>query len=498
MTRFGTSFLFLLPFLLSARVVCVAAGPTSVDELRKSLIRINTTAQSPDYKVPWNPGNLGRGVGSGFVIDGERILTNAHVVSNARFLSVEKEGDPKKYVAAVEYVAHDADLAVLKVAAPTFFEGTMPLSFDDIPKLESTVSVLGYPIGGDRLSVTQGVVSRIDFQPYSHSVVDAHLTIQIDAAINPGNSGGPVLQNGKVVGVAFQGYSGDVAQNVGYMIPVPVILRFLKDIEDGKYDRYMDLSVGTFPLQNPAMRRALGVPDDDRGVYVGSVQSAGPAVGIVKEGDVILSIDGHPIASDGFVNLEGQRIQMSEIVERKFRGDAVKLEVLRDGKTVELDVPLTKAWPFTLQSNEYDVSPRYVLFGGLLFQPLSRNFLQSYRSANLQVRFYYDFFVQDELYKDHPEVIILSQILADPINTYLNDFIYGIVDSINGRKIRTLEDVAAAFVEDTPEYVIRLIGEGRPIVLEKAAVDAARERIRTRYNVLREQNLDENAKGALQ
>jgi S1-C subfamily serine protease len=54
------------------------------------------------------------------------------------------------------------------------------------------------------MSVTQGIVSRVDFRTYSHSVVDQHLSIQIDAAINPGNSGGPVMQGHKVVGVAFR------------------------------------------------------------------------------------------------------------------------------------------------------------------------------------------------------------------------------------------------------------------------------------------------------
>src|SRR5206468_11763897 len=136
---------------------------------------------------------------------------------------------------------------------------------------------------------TNGVVSRIDFQSYSHSAVDAHLTIQTSAAINPGNSGGPVMQDGKVIGVAFQGYSGDVAQNVGYMIPTPVVQRFLKDIEDGHYDKYMDLSIVTTNLQNPAQRRALGLADDDRGVMVSSVASAGSAAGALKPGDVLLS-----------------------------------------------------------------------------------------------------------------------------------------------------------------------------------------------------------------
>src|SRR5436190_23596577 len=124
--------------------------------------------------------------------------------------------DPMKYIATVDHITNYCDLALHKVIDPSFFNDTKPLGIGGIPELESTVSVFGYPIGGERLSVTQGVVSRVDFRTYTHSVVDSHLSIQIDAAINPGNSGGPVLQDGKVVGVAFQGYSGDVAQNVGY------------------------------------------------------------------------------------------------------------------------------------------------------------------------------------------------------------------------------------------------------------------------------------------
>src|SRR5437588_10056424 len=145
------------------------------------------------------------------------------------------------------------------------------LKFGGIPELESTVSAYGYPLGGERMSVTTGIVSRIDFQLYTHSSVDSHLTIQISAQINPGNSGGPVMQNAKVVGVAFQGYSGDVAQGVAYMIPTPVIQRFLKDIKDGHYDKYVDLGVTTPKLQNTAHRHFLGLKDDGRGVLVETV-----------------------------------------------------------------------------------------------------------------------------------------------------------------------------------------------------------------------------------
>jgi S1-C subfamily serine protease len=467
-----------------------AADPAVI---RKSLARISNTSQEPNYKQPWLPGMTMSSSGTGWIVSKNRILTNAHVVSNARFLTLEKERDPKKYIAEVEHVAHDCDLAILKVQDPSFFEGMIPLDLGGIPEIESEVSVYGYPIGGERLSVTRGVVSRIDFRPYAHSGIDSHLTIQIDAAINPGNSGGPVLQKGKVVGVAFQGFSGDVAQNVGYMIPTPVIRRFLEDISDGHYDRYMDLSITTFNTLNPAMRAGLGLPNNDLGVLVSSVAAAGVCNGYILPGDVILAVDGLPVASDGTVELDNERVQMAEVAERKFRGDSVKMRLMRERKEIDTTIPLSNAWPFTMQSNQFDVQPTYVIFGGLLFQPLSRNLLSSVQFQNPRLTYFFEAFVPKEIYKERPEVIVLTNVLADPINTYLNEFKEGIVEEINSKPVRTLSDMAEAFAQHSDFYVVKFIGNGRPLVLERAAVEAARERIRTRYGVQREQNLEANS-----
>ena len=453
------------------------------------MVRISTTAQQPDYLVPWNPGNVGSGVGAGFVISGKRIMTNAHVVSNATFITVVKEGDPTPWEARVLHVAHDCDLAILGVYDEKFFEGTKPLEFGGIPALESTVSAYGYPIGGDRLSVTTGVVSRIDFQPYSHSEVDSHLAIQIDAAINPGNSGGPVMQNGKVVGVAFQGFSGAVAQNVGYMIPTPVVRRFLQDVEDGSYDRYMDLGATYFPVLNPAKRKALGIEEPDRGVIIGSVFDGGPAQEKLQPGDVILSVDGYKVYADGKIDLDGERTEMAEIFERKFKGDKVKLELLRDGAKQDLTIDLDRPWPFDMQARAYDKRPRFVLVGGLLFQPLNRDFLDAQKDVDTRLRYFFDFYVSDHLYRERPEVIVLSEILKDPVNTYAAPFKGGIVDKINGQRIKSLDDVAAAFAQPGEFHVIEILGEGRPIVLERSALAEAGERIRQRYRVTTEQNL---------
>ena len=457
--------------------------------IAESLVRIEATSQEPDYKTPWSPGDVVSGVGAGFVIDGDRIMTNAHVVSNARFLTVSKEGDPKPYTARVLHIAHDCDLALLKIDNVEFFNGTTPLEFGGLPELESVVSVYGYPIGGKRLSVTRGIVSRIDFQTYSHSGMDSHLAIQIDAAINPGNSGGPVMQNGKVVGVAFQGYSGNVAQNVGYMIPVPVIERFLKDVEDGKYDRYIDLAISYQNLFNPAARRALGLEDNDSGVMVGAVYGGGSSDGILRPGDVLLEIDGYPIASDGSIRLQNGVVPLTEVVERKFRGDKAKLVILRDRKKETVQVPLDEPWPFTLQSNAYDEKPRFVIYGGLVFQPVDQNFLRDHDPSNQRLNYSFDFFVEDGIYRDREEHVVLSHILPDPVNAHADDFRYSLINEINGRKIRTLRDVTEAFAKPEDYYVIKTADIGPPIVMERMAVESARKNILSRYGVEKEQNL---------
>src|SRR6266699_2577101 len=435
------------------------APPKPNGPVQKSLVRITATAVEPDYKAPWNAGAIQRGVGAGFVIEDKRILTNAHVVSNSRYLTVERDGDPNKYPAKVLFIANDCDLALITVDAPNFFKNIVPL---------------------------------IDFQLYTHSSIDQHLAVQISAQINPGNSGGPVMQNGKVIGVAFQGYSGDVAQGVAYMIPTPVMNRFLKDITNGHYDEYPDLAITYAKLQNPAQRKFLGLTDDDRGVLVSSVVAAGPSDGILKSGDVLLTIDDHSIASDGNVELEGEPADFQEVVERKFKGGSVNLDIWRDKQPMTVKIDFVKtAWPYLIQGHSYDVRPRYVLYGGLLFQPLNLDLLEANRSTDLRLRHFFEYFILEQLYLQHPDVIVLANIFPDPINTYLAPYRGGIVDEINGKKIRTLDELARTFDEAPERIVIRMIGDGPPLVLDRNKVEAARERIKTRYNVSKEQNLEE-------
>ncbi len=458
-----------------------------------AIVRVEVDTKQPNYLVPWNVGGMAGGNGTGFLIGKNRFLTNAHVVSNGRLIYLKKVSDPRPFKARVVNIAHDCDLALLELESPEEYENSFkdvkPLYIGGIPKLNTTVIAVGYPIGGDRISVTRGVVSRIDFRSYAHSGVDNHLTIQVDAAINPGNSGGPVLQSNQVVGVAFQGYSGSVAQNTGYMIPVPVVERFLKDVEDGRYDFYVDIATSTLGILNPAQRQALSLPNDSIGVMVCVPDAAGSAGGLLKTKDVLLSIDGHPIFSDGFIEIDGERVDMNEVIERKFAGDSVILEVWRDKQQIDVEVELKRFIPYTIQANQYDKQPQFVLFAGLQFQPLDSSVMASHSITNLQTRYYFNYFSTDELYRETPQVIVLTAVLPDSVNTHLRSYVHKVVETINGKKIRLLQDVYDAFYKPNSEpgkesfHVIRCVGEGRPLVLKREEAEVAHDRINSKYNV---------------
>lgn len=460
----------------------------------EGIVRIEASFLVPDYRTPWQAGRPSSGSGTGWLVGKNKFLTNAHVVSNSTKLVIRTSNDPEPHEARIVFIAHDCDLAMIEAVNPKPFEKLKPLEIDGIPKLNSEVIAVGYPIGGDRVSVTRGVVSRIDFQSYSHSGIDQHLAIQVDAAINPGNSGGPVLQNGKVVGVAFQGYSGSVAQNVGYMIPVPVINRFLKDVEDGHYDHYMDLALTSFPIENPAQIKAFGLEDNGIGVQVANVESAGSAGEFIHEGDVILSIDGNPVYNNGLIRVDGEMMDMNEIVERRFAGDKVAVELLRKGKKEKVEITLKRFLPYLTLGEQYNQRPRYVMYAGLLFQPMNRNLIEAHGIRDPLVSYTFDNYLNKEIYKERPEVVILTAILPDEVNSYLQGNQQSIVDEVNGVKIKTLKDLSEALKKqegDGKFVVIKLLEKNRPLVLKRALADEAHPKIMRTYEVREDSYLGE-------
>lgn len=343
-----------------------------------SMVKVFTTATTYNYDTPWQVSGVEQWTGSGCIISGQRILTNAHVVSNAAYIEVLRYGDPNKYSATVIAVSHEADLALLQVSDEAFFAGTTPLELGGLPELLDGVVVYGFPEGGEGLSVTKGIISRIEVTEYVHSQLSL-LGLQIDAAINSGNSGGPVIMDGKVIGVAMQ--TLEKAQNIGYIIPVPIIKHFLTDLEDGHHDGFPEDGAVFQGLENSIFRETLGLPAGTTGVYISEVIPGTSSDGYLTSGDVILTVDGQAIANDGSILLRpGLRIQSDYYITQHQMGDPVEVTIWRNGAKRNLSIPLTSRQGSSqiVKLMEYDLQPEYYIIAGIILTPLSYNYLASW------------------------------------------------------------------------------------------------------------------------
>jgi S1-C subfamily serine protease len=478
--------------ILAVSLLMLGSTPVRAVELgavRKAIFKVQVISQEPDYKQPWNHRPVKSSSGTGFYIGPAGILTNAHVVANGKFISVLKDGDDEPVSARVKFMAHDCDLALLEVQDPGYFFGVSPIGFGDIPEVREMVNTVGYPTGGEQLSITQGVVSRVSYRRYVHSAADSHLLVQVDSAINPGNSGGPVLQGKTAVGVAFQAFTG--AENTGYIIPTPVIKRFLSDIADGRYDGHpvQGFAVQDNALENTATRRYHGLKSGEGGVKVSEVASYSPLAGAVESGDIILSIDGKPVGVDGKISYLRDRLPFRVLYDLKQRGDPLKLEILRAGKRRAVDIVLKAKEPFYDGAHIYWNQPRFLNFAGLVFTSLSRDFLETwgrywYLDAPLHLRYIHNHFSQIKDLQAARDVIVLTERLPHAVNTFSGPFMDGVLVRVNGKKVLSLDDLARVLDEAEDKHLVfEFWQEEVPLILPLAESRKADKDISTRYKI---------------
>jgi S1-C subfamily serine protease len=431
--------------------------------------------------------------GSGFFIAGDRIVTNAHVIADARQILVRRPDQANPYVATLEAVGNDCDLAVLRVRDPAFARDLVPLALGTLPRAGTRVNTYGFPLGGQDVSSTAGIVSRVESRGYVHSGADAHLVVQTDAAINPGNSGGPVVQDGRVVGVAFQGFPG--ADNMGFFIPVPIVRHFLANLEDGRYDGFPDSGLDTTPLLSPAYRRERGLPEGRGGVVVDRVAPGGTVEGILEPGDVLLAVEGNPIANDGTIRLGDARVTFEHAVDMRQVGEPVRFRAWRDGREVDLRAPARRIARYDRNRNRYGTAPDYVVYAGLVFMKLEVELLKTFgrgwpQSANRDLVWHQLFREAEKPEEADREVIVLTRVLRHAVNSQMSVGLPLAVETINGRTIRSLPDVVAAFGGNGERFHrIEFEGEGGREALDRAAADAAHPEILKQYAIPHDRRL---------
>ena len=470
--------------LVVASIMLLTVLPCVSQNVSEAIVKVYTVFSEPDYYNPWQMKGPQAATGSGCIIEGNRILTSAHVVADQVFLQVERAGQAKRYTATVEIVAHDTDLAILTVQDQAFFQGSEPLQVGELPQLRDRVVVYGFPKGGEGLAITEGVVSRVEHQYYTHSQ-EYLLSCQIDAAINPGSSGGPVIKDGMIVGVSFQAGLGE---NIGYMVPAPLIRRFLQDVEDGAYHGIPGIGISWQTMENPDLRSRYGMSEGQAGILVNSIFPHSPAQGILQVGDVILAIDGMDLESDGTIEFRpGERTSFSHRIQTKLIGDTIDLRILRDGASSLVSLPLTKTLnEMRLVPNaQYDALPRYYIVGGLVFEPLTLNLLKIWGSS-----WFTDapdhllgYYFRGEPTEDRTEVVVLVRVLADEVNVGYQGFLYEVLSEVNNVRIKDLSSLVQAIESNTEPYLVFVTEAGKKVVLDRKKAEESEERIIQNYRI---------------
>ncbi|HBC87529.1 MAG TPA: serine protease [Lentisphaeria bacterium] len=449
-------------------------------DTKASVVKVYTVQSNPDYHQPWQNYPQSSGTGSGCVIKGNLILTNAHVISNSTFIMVRKQGDPKKYVAKLVIAGHQCDLAILKVEDASFFNGMEPFEVGELPRLQDTVTVLGYPVGGDNISITEGVVSRIEPTIYSHSGKFL-LAVQIDAALNPGNSGGPVVKDGKLVGIAFQNMSTE--QNIGYMVPSTIVNHFLEDIKDGKFEGFPDIDMDVNTMENPDIRTWAEMKDDQSGVLVTHLTDTEKKKGLFKLNDVILEIDKVKIANDATVPFrDGELIFLGHLIWQKNVGDKCRIKVLREGKVIEFDYPLGPGSKL-VAPREYDVLPSYYVVGGLLFVPLTENYLDTWGEWSKAPVELVNFAMKGEVTDEQDQVVVLSGVLADDVNMGYQNLRYSSVKTVNSRKVKNIKDLIEKIENIKTGFIEIVFEDNNKIVIDAEKAKKATPGVIQRYRI---------------
>ncbi len=487
--------LLALGILLAGARLAAADAPstdTATDGVAASVVKIFSTMRYPDVYKPWTKQGPVSASGTGVIIDGHRILTNAHMVLYASQIQVQANGSSEKVTAHTFAVAPGIDLAIITVDDPAFFDNRPPLPrAAKLPAKQDSVLVYGYPTGGNNLSITKGIVSRIEFAPYN-DFTDG-LRIQIDAAINPGNSGGPAVANKQMVGLAFSRLSG--ADNVGYIIPCEEIELFLADITSGHYTgkpaMYDDLQT----LENPALRPFLKIAKDVHGIIVNQPFSK-EADYPLKKWDIISKIGDTTVDDSGIVDLGNDlRVEFQYLIQKIAKDGKVPLTVVRDGKPLAVELPVSPVRPMLIPSlnGKY---PSYYIFGPMVFSPATAEFVEGMAGSG-NVRFLS--FIGSPLITrrgDQPSfpgeelVVVSSPLFVHPISRGYEDRPVGwVVKSVNGTPIKNLRQLVQVLNDSKEEFLkFEFAGSGlETFVFPRQAMKDSTEEILS-DNDIRSQN----------
>ncbi len=446
------------PALLLALLVCARPVPCSAQQKaapEKSIIRVNATLQDYSFLRPWEKGAPTPRRGLGAVLKGNRVLITAEMCVNSTFVELEHPSNGARVPARIAGIDYEANLAVLEAAEANskVFDGLQALEIDESVAAGDTLNVWQVEDNGDGVS-TDVEVLRVDVGRY-YIPGSVFLLYQVKGSLQARVNSFtlPVVKNGKLVGMLLSYSSKEQTAGV---LPAPVINTFLADLDDGDYQGFPNLGIGIAQTLDETLREFAGIDKVEGGIFVRELAKGGSAdkAGILN-GDVILSINGQPIDARGnYSHPKYGKLSFSHLVRGGAKvGDKIKLEIVRDAKPMTVEVELTRKRPedFLIDPYMFDRGPKYVIFGGLIFQELTLPYLESWGEewttrapfklvhANAEPHPYEE--------EGREKLVFLSSVLKTPSTLGYEAVNSVIVTRVNGTFIKNIKDLSRAFAE---------------------------------------------------
>jgi hypothetical protein len=468
--------------IVGAVVSSSAAERNGRSPMEASLVTLEITAKNYDYFQPWAKPT--RAVRKHALVVGEReLVTTAQNLADRTLVRVQKGGRGRWLNAEVKWLDYHANVALLTVADEGFWTGLKPVELADrVPKRDD-YEIIRWRDGNLE-------IRRADFSKFT--VGDGSLSfaprihLELNTEIGGLGWAEPVLADGKVVGLSVA-----KGGNVCTVTPAPFIRRI---VEAQKAGRFPGLGYFDFVWQqgeNPATIAFLKVPGEPRGAVVIDIPKAAGAGYVLKKRDVIVEIDGFSVDTEGDYDDPDYGHLMVEglATRRHFAGEKIPMKVARDGQILDIEYVIPKADYSVdlLPMFTFDAEPEYLVAGGLVFQPLTQPFLRGWgddwrRRAPFRLVYYTSHAPSAET----PALVVLSQVLPDPINVGYQEFRNLAVDKINGQTIRRLADVKKALAE--PKGGVHLVeffrGDGlQRLLVDAASMESATERVLGRYGI---------------
>jgi hypothetical protein len=454
------------------------AATTPAADLKRSVVRLNSTVQGWNAGQPWEKTNPSRRRALAAIVGPQQVLTTAEMVADATHLEFESPDGTLFAPAKIIAVDYEANLALLGPAAPAegdkLFAPTQPVPVAAPAAIGQTLEIYQIEDNGVELR-TNGVLQSINLAT-NFLPGQAFLTYQVKASMQSAASSYsiPVFNGGKLAGVLSSYNSKDQLCDVA---ATDIVARFITAATAVPYVGFPSLGVAIARTEDPSFRQWLKLTDEQGGIYLSSVRKGGAAAAAgVQKGDVLLAIDQHPIDRRGYYQHPSYgSLSWGHLVRgEKAVGETVKLSLIRAGQPLEVTATLTREdeQAKLVPNYTFGRQPNYLVKGGFIFQELTRPMLEAFGEewASRAPLDLLDVYENPEKYQDRADrIIFLSGVIPTPATVGYEPLRNLIVRKVNGTEIRNLKELIAAFKNHPePLHAIEFDQENFTIHLDEA------------------------------